>query len=627
MATTGLGVTIGSHSLRGVLLKRKGEGFVLQRVFSDRLSEENLPVAGRALAAKGLKGVPACLGLTGRDVIIRYSQIPPVPEWRLRNLMKFEVEEVSAQSGGDVSADFRTLELPDPEGTREDDVVLVALARNRYLDKRIKALGAGGLKLGEATPNSVALFNAFAINATYGEDETALLVNIGAENVDIALQRGGELLFARNATPGGESFTTAIEQAFGVSTGKAEKMKRSRADVTPKGQARYEDGTSEKVANAIMGVAGQLSSMIQSTLMIARAQTRMPDLKVDRVMLAGGGATLKGVDLYLKQAMGVPVERFDPFDLCDTSGLSPEELAQVESAPHEFVVAVGLAQNALSPAAFHLAVLPEKLKKARDFATKGIWAAMAGLAAAGILFLIYKGRNDAVAEIEKQRAAVKRETKATQREDNRLRAALARSQEIEVKHRFLADVAAPGAFFAQVLEELEAHATPHVYLHQVRMNVDRSGNNFRYYVPRSKGQANGYVASSRSYGDVRNASVVVDGRVSGGESPSAIARGYISALRANKKGLVITTVKRFSEGRSGKPGAFQIRIEPARLLEPADDDARTVSLRNAKLEMDDDENEVITGRRTDGVLVRVPVTEVSPDALARLRQELGGEGN
>jgi len=67
------------------------------------------------------------------------------------------------------------------------------------------------------------------------------------------------------------------------------KMKTSKGDVTPKGQATYPDPTSEKVANAIMGVAGQLSSQIQSTLMIAKAQTRMPDLKVDILAHSNGG--------------------------------------------------------------------------------------------------------------------------------------------------------------------------------------------------------------------------------------------------------------------------------------------------------------------------------------------------
>ena len=57
MATTGLGVTIGSYSLRAVKMRRKGSGYVVQRVFSDRLNDETRAVAGRALAAKGIRGV------------------------------------------------------------------------------------------------------------------------------------------------------------------------------------------------------------------------------------------------------------------------------------------------------------------------------------------------------------------------------------------------------------------------------------------------------------------------------------------------------------------------------------------------------------------------------------------
>jgi len=286
MANQGLGVTIGSHTLRAVQLRKKGDGYVVQRVFKDRIDETTRPVAGRALDARGFRGTKATVGLSGRDVIIRYTQVPPVPEWRLRTLMKFEVEEVSQQSGGDVSADYRALDLPDPDATRDEETILVALARNKYLDEIMRSLDSGGMKMAEGVPNSVALFNAFAANATYTEDETALLVNIGSENVDIAVQQGGKLIFARNATPGGSAFTDAIKQAFNTSAAKAEKMKKTKGDVTPKGQAKYPDPTSEKVANAIMGVAGQMASMIQSSLMIARAQTRLPDLKIDRVLLA-----------------------------------------------------------------------------------------------------------------------------------------------------------------------------------------------------------------------------------------------------------------------------------------------------------------------------------------------------
>ncbi len=620
MPQIGLGVTVGSHSLRGVLLKRKGEGFVVQRVFSDRINEETTPFAGRALAARGLKGAPVTLGLTGRDVIIRYTQIPSVPDWRLKTLMKFEVEEVSSQSGGDVSADYRRLDLPDPDGTRDDDTVLVALARNRHLDRLTSALASGALKLGDAVPNSVALFNAFAVNATYREDETALLVNLGAENVDIALQRGGELLFARNATPGGKAFTEAIEQAFATTFGKAEKMKTSKGDVTPKAHAKYADPTAEKVANSIIGVAGQLASLIQSTLMIARAQTRMSDLKVDRVLLTGGGASLKGIDLYLKQAMGVPVERFDPFVLCDLSGLGEADRALVAEAPHEFAVAVGLAQTTLSPSAFRLSVLPEKLRRARDFTQRGIWAAAAGLVAVGTLFVLYKGRSDAAAAFDKERAAVKRLQGEVRTEDERLRQALGRFQETQAKHRQLADVAQPGAFFAEVLALLDSNVTEHVYVHQVAMQVKEFDRNFPYLAPRGKA-GSGYEEKGRTWGKVREPSILVEGRISGGENPSQVWQNFMNALRANTSGLSITPIQAYRAGASGQPGTFSFRVDPGELLPPSRDGVVARTLRHLGVDSTEDPRAFV-GRSPNGELVSVPLDDVEPGRRKELLDRL-----
>src|SRR5204862_6258596 len=140
MANAGIGVTIGSHTLRAVAVRKKGGAWAVTKAVAQRAEEGMRDDAGRILAARGVHGAPVTLGLSGKDVIIRYNQVPPVPEWRLRNLMTFEVLEVSGQSGGEVSADYRKLNLPDPDGTRGEDTVLVCLARNAYLEPLMKSL-------------------------------------------------------------------------------------------------------------------------------------------------------------------------------------------------------------------------------------------------------------------------------------------------------------------------------------------------------------------------------------------------------------------------------------------------------------------------------------------------------
>jgi type IV pilus assembly protein PilM len=624
MASTGIGVTIGSHSLRAVKLRRKGAGFVVQKVFSERVDDATRPAAGRALAARGMTGAPVTLGLTGRDVIIRYSQVPPVPDWRLKTLMKFEVDEVGSQSGGDVSADYKKLNLPDPEGTREEETILVALARNRYVDTLLKALGSGGLKTAGGCPNSVALFNAFAVNATYTEEETAILVNVGAEDLDIAIQRGGELLFARNATPGGKAFTEALMQAFSTTESKAEQMKISKGDVTPKGQAKYADSTAEKVANAMMGVAGQMSSLIQSTLLIARAQTRIPDLRIDRVLLAGGGASLKGLDLYLKQAMGVPVERFNPFAICDLSGLSAEEKEQAEAAPHEFAVAVGLAQTRIAAAAFRLEVLPAALRRSRDFWTKGVWGVGAAAAMAVVLYFVHQKRVTAAAESRALASSYRSKAETLRNRDKKVRDVLARSQEEEVRHRLLAERLAPGRLVADVWAELtkELAASPHVYLQSLTMSLEEPTNEFTYVLPKKSDPATGYETTTRSRYNARQARVNVVLRVSGRAEPQTIARKFQADVADNPLGLVVDVPKAFRGGKAGtdEDGEFELAFTPGLRIEPEGGQGRARHLKHFDVEPKEDPKG-FKGTTPDGVVVVVPFEQVPVPELKKLLKE------
>ncbi len=626
MANVGLGVTIGSHSLRAVAVRRKGEAWAVTKVVGQRFDAEGMrDDAGRILGARGVRGVPATLGLSGRDVIIRYSQVPPVPDWRLRNLMKFEVDEVSGQSGGAVSADYRKLNLPDPEGTRGEDTVLVALARNAYLDPLLAALGAGGIPLQGACPNSVGLFNAFAVNATYTEDETSLLVNVGAQGMDLAIQRGGELIFARNVSPGGKAFTDAIAAAFSTSEPKAESMKLSKADVTPRGQARYPDATAEKVANAIMGVAGQFAQVIQSTLMICRAQTKLPDLKVDRVLLAGGGASLKGLDAYLKQAMGVPVERFDPFQACDTSGLADDEKAALEAAPHEFAVALGLAQTALAPAAFRLVVLPEAVRKRRDFATKGVFTILAGAVAASALVILYVSRDASAREVAVQSGGIKQTEDAASGLETQFKAALARSQEVREKHRLLAERAAPGVLFSNALLLLQQKLPPEVYLDEVALQVTDRQTAYTLLHPIGGDKAGGGFTDRTHTHTLRVPVVVVTGRISSGINQASLFTEFVNQLLANELGLLVRPTKSL-----GTEGKFELEIASGVSLRPAGVDGGTPwVLRSPEVvtEEGSDDPVAVEGTSPDGILVTIRKPQVDPEdwkALLAFRPKTAG---
>lgn len=312
-------------------------------------------------AEPSFKPVSARVGITGREMNLRYTRVPRVPDWQLRRLMRFEVEEVGGSSGSAVASDFNLLpDLPEIEG---EDVVLLAMAREDLLETHAESLADVGGTLDSFAPASLALYNAWL---RYGviEDDTVLIANIGHENLDVVICRGPDLVFARNLSGGSTLFDAALATQFGVSPRKAEDLKKRLVDLTP--GAQYQDSNHEKASRAALAPAGQLLSLLQSTVLFSKGQLKIPNLKVDRVLLCGGGAALEGLSPYLTQGMGVSVELFDPFRVVETEGLSPEESDLLEEYQLESVVALGLATMASDSESYSIEILPESVRKRRD---------------------------------------------------------------------------------------------------------------------------------------------------------------------------------------------------------------------------------------------------------------------
>ncbi|MBN2492366.1 MAG: pilus assembly protein PilM [Planctomycetes bacterium] len=394
MARFGMGIDLGSDSVKIVQGRFRGETFHVVKARRLRLppGEDHAAFLKRTLAGEGFRGA-ALLGLTGKDIIIRYTQVPPVTPQRLKTLMDFEVSEIIAQSGGDVVADYALLPLD--EGSEEEELVLLGLVKDAFLSARMEALKALGIRVQGACPNALGLFNCFLKNGDFRSEELTLLLNLGAENCDIALQKNAQLIFARNQSLGGRAFTRAIMEGLGVDEVRAERLKQLKADLTALLPGRRPEQAEERLARTLVGPAGRLFSMVQSTLTFAKNQSKMYNLKLGRVLLSGGGSRLRGLDAYLSQNLGVPVERFDPLPRVDLSALAPESAREVAGHGAELAVALGLAEMAVDPRFFRITLLPEKVRKRLEFRRSTAFLIAAGVAIVCFLGLsFFKARTE-----------------------------------------------------------------------------------------------------------------------------------------------------------------------------------------------------------------------------------------
>jgi len=220
------------------------------------------------------------------------------------------------------------------------------------------------------------------------------LVNIGHETIDLAIVKGTDLLFARNLTSGTKVLDEAIASNFNVSARKAEVLKKDLLDLDPASRGNYQSGQAEKVTMAAASAATSIPAAINSSLSFCKAQTKISDLRLDKVLVCGGGARMRGLRGLLRESLRCPVELFDPFANVDLSQLPPDDAEQLEQMRHEAAVALGLAVGRLDDTLYSLEILPEAVRKKQRFQQRTIFNILAGAVILGVFALQYTNNQD-----------------------------------------------------------------------------------------------------------------------------------------------------------------------------------------------------------------------------------------
>jgi len=391
------GVDIGSSAIKVARLTRSRGRLILADALRVPLAFEYPPgtdswlisaaqALASALRARRMRLGSVVLGVGGRDTILRYSQIPPVPDARLALIMRYQIDEISNKTEEPVCADYRV--LPVKQDFSDDRTVLIALAKERFVSRQLQMLSGVSSRIASVNAAPVALYNAYLAAGRYAmppageENVTTLVASIGAENTDIAIIRDRGLLFARSVSKGAREFTEALAEGMGLSFDEAEQVKTAEGMIKTES---YRSDSERAVCDAILPVAGEFAALINSSVQFAKSQIKLERLKIDRVLLCGGGARLKGFAEFLEEKVGVPVTVFDPAAALSPSSAVTSSLDWRPPAS-EFVTAIGLAAAALRPGAVDVNLLPEKYRKRRDFAERTRFLAAAGVAT--FLFLV-----------------------------------------------------------------------------------------------------------------------------------------------------------------------------------------------------------------------------------------------
>lgn len=463
----GCGIDLGSSLVRLAAFEaKKGQHLLTRYLAAAPEGSESTTEAARAVLAGPARKLGAVeIGLTGSDLMMRYLPVPPVEDWRLERLMDFEIREVEGRSGSSLASSYNL--LPVPKGLDDEDTMLLSLVREDLLETTMD--GLGGLSVKAFTPNAIALYNAYLVLGDH-EASTTLIASVGNGTLDLALVSGTDLYFARSVTTSLEKRDHTLAERLNIDDGRARGLVHKHLDLRlALGERLSSDA--ERVTRPLMPLYESLPTLLGGVVTLCKAQARLGELNLDRVLLTGGAAQTNGLADFLSSRMRVPVSVWNPVEMVDLEQLPEDEADQLEADGPGATVALGLGLGAADPELYALEILTAAARKKKEFSERTIFSVLMGVAALAFVvvnFIVMGGLAEDASNAARTMSSNK---KRLETDNGRATELLEQVRQEELLHRDLEALYATSRGTHVLLDYLEKSLPESLWVESIRVQM------------------------------------------------------------------------------------------------------------------------------------------------------------
>ena len=291
--------------------------------------------------------VKTVFSVPGQSVFTRTRTIPPVPEFKVNQIVKYEIQQQIPFGLDQIAMDYQILDRSAQGGYE----VLMAAIKVEVVEKHLDVL-----KAVKRTPALVDVCPLAAYNwvkhagGLAVENECVALINIGAATTDIVIERAGQFRFTRPLNVGGNDITRALAEEFNLDFSAAEKLKRERA-FAPTGDAARDGKGGEVIGRVLQRLCGEIMRSF------AYFRSLPGGGQVNRIVVTGGGARLKNIVPFLKSQLGMDVRVPDLLKGL-TIGPGAED---IKKAPEQACAVLGMALRCVERAPLEINLIPPRI--------------------------------------------------------------------------------------------------------------------------------------------------------------------------------------------------------------------------------------------------------------------------
>ena len=309
-----LGIDISSTSVKLLELSRSGgryrvESYAVEPLPPNSVMEKNITDAqlvgeaiARAVKKSGTRTKLGACAVAGSAVITKVISMPAnLSEEELEGQIQIEADQYIPYALDEISLDFSILG-PSPSDPGRIDVLLAA-SRSDNVDVRVAALEVAGIEAKIVDVEAFALENAVALLAAQGgavgEAHVLAVMDVGATASTLSVLEDSKIIYTREQLFGGRQLTDEIQRRYGLSYEEAGLAKR---------QGGLPDNYEPEVLRPFMeSMAQEVNRALQFFYSSSQVGT------VDHVVLAGGCASISGIDVLVQSKVDTPTTIANPF--------------------------------------------------------------------------------------------------------------------------------------------------------------------------------------------------------------------------------------------------------------------------------------------------------------------------
>ena len=206
------------------------------------------------------------------------------------------------------------------------DLLVVATPKN-IVDSTIKFVDSMGFEPVALEPTMNATARMFKFD-DLSRGEPSLFIDFGSIAIDIAVFDQG--MFVNSTVSGGsDTLTNLVAKKLNITPSEAYIIK-----------SQYGVGPGSKMHQVMAAAQPILEPMVREARKTMRYfEERAPSRhrKINKIIVTGGGASLRGLDEYLSRQLGIPAQRLNPWPNIDFGDLQPP----TELASSMYVTAAG----------------------------------------------------------------------------------------------------------------------------------------------------------------------------------------------------------------------------------------------------------------------------------------------